>query len=420
MGASGQSNWRISQSFYDWTMGVEKRLMHEERRKPPPEDGHTYVDGLGAWAIRVYDWDDLMAQTNGYWYSEPGAVNSPDPAAGSFFMGETHVDDYGFGWQQVMEYRPPPDVDGNYTDPMPDWPTPVYVRRFWVQVDDPDGMTAFDPWVEEIGGGAVTRVLRNVATAVRTSNTSTSGSQYNILTVTLPPDLCVAGNKFRVTAFTNVQPDNTMFSTMSLKAGLGAVVGGTTFASGTIDHRIAARTVDTVLTGEYVYALGDGATNANIVFTCTPSAGNTSNVIANATQPSWLIVDQIVEEPIGAVTGTSGGGGPATPTGPAGGDLTGTYPNPQIADNAVTSAKIADGTITATDLAPGVVPQLGYTFTQASPVSVWTITHPLTFQPNVAVVDSAGDEVEGDVKHLNPTTIQVTFSAAFGGTAYLS
>jgi hypothetical protein len=63
---------------------------------------------------------------------------------------------------------------------------------------------------------------------------------------------------------------------------------------------------------------------------------------------------------------------------------------------------------------------LGFVFNQGSAVAVWDITHPLSFQPNVSVVDSGGSEVEGDVVYLTSTTLRITFSAAFSGTAYLS
>lgn len=102
-----------------------------------------------------------------------------------------------------------------------------------------------------------------------------------------------------------------------------------------------------------------------------------------------------------------GGGGTGGPTGPAGGDLTGTYPNPQI----------AAGAITGTDIASGVI---AYTFVQGTAASVWVIDHPLSFRPNVAVVDSAGRQVEGDVTYTDADTVTLTFTSAFAGTAYLS
>jgi hypothetical protein len=61
-----------------------------------------------------------------------------------------------------------------------------------------------------------------------------------------------------------------------------------------------------------------------------------------------------------------------------------------------------------------------YVHNQASPATVWTINHPLSFIPNIAIVDSAGDQVEGEVRYVDADTVQLTFTAAFSGIAYLS
>jgi hypothetical protein len=68
---------------------------------------------------------------------------------------------------------------------------------------------------------------------------------------------------------------------------------------------------------------------------------------------------------------------------------------------------------------PGSAPQ-AYTHDQASPSATWTIVHSLGYYPNVAVVDSAGDDVEGLVTYADVNTVTIAFSAAFGGKAYLS
>lgn len=64
-------------------------------------------------------------------------------------------------------------------------------------------------------------------------------------------------------------------------------------------------------------------------------------------------------------------------------------------------------------------PATDYTHTQATPAAVWTIAHPLAFNPNITVIDSAGSVVEGDVAY-QPGQVVLTFSGAFSGTAYLS
>lgn len=59
-------------------------------------------------------------------------------------------------------------------------------------------------------------------------------------------------------------------------------------------------------------------------------------------------------------------------------------------------------------------------FVQNTPLQVWTITHNLSRFPSITVVNSALDEVEGDVTYLDSNSIQVSFSGAFSGTAYLN
>lgn len=60
------------------------------------------------------------------------------------------------------------------------------------------------------------------------------------------------------------------------------------------------------------------------------------------------------------------------------------------------------------------------TFTQATPLSVWNVVHGMGKFPGVEVIDSAGDEVFGDVHHINNSSLTITFSAPFSGFAYLN
>lgn len=71
---------------------------------------------------------------------------------------------------------------------------------------------------------------------------------------------------------------------------------------------------------------------------------------------------------------------------------------------------------------PGVVDYTSVTYTHRQEISsaIWDIRHPLQFRPAVTVIDSSGDEVEGDVRYLEPGHIQILFSAPFGGSAELS
>ena len=61
-----------------------------------------------------------------------------------------------------------------------------------------------------------------------------------------------------------------------------------------------------------------------------------------------------------------------------------------------------------------------YVHTQGTASTTWTITHTLGGKPSVTIVDSADTHVFGEVQYLSNSQVQVNFSAAFSGTAYLT
>ena len=61
-----------------------------------------------------------------------------------------------------------------------------------------------------------------------------------------------------------------------------------------------------------------------------------------------------------------------------------------------------------------------YVFVQNTPSATWTITHNLGKFPSVSVVDSGNTTVYGDISYINDNSLTVTFSAAFGGKAYMN
>lgn len=58
-----------------------------------------------------------------------------------------------------------------------------------------------------------------------------------------------------------------------------------------------------------------------------------------------------------------------------------------------------------------------YTHTQSQSSNTWVITHNLGKYPSVTVINSAGDEVVGDVKYDSQNQVTITFKGAFKGTA---
>ena len=61
-----------------------------------------------------------------------------------------------------------------------------------------------------------------------------------------------------------------------------------------------------------------------------------------------------------------------------------------------------------------------YVHNQGTPEATWVIDHDLGWYPNVTVEDSGGSTVEGEVVYTSADSLTLTFSAAFGGVAYLS
>ena len=85
----------------------------------------------------------------------------------------------------------------------------------------------------------------------------------------------------------------------------------------------------------------------------------------------------------------------------------------------------ANGNITA-DKYYGfaVYPELSadkhFTFTQSTATNTWNITHNLGKFPSVSVVDSGNTVVYGDIDYIDNNSLTITFSAAFGGKAYMN
>lgn len=61
-----------------------------------------------------------------------------------------------------------------------------------------------------------------------------------------------------------------------------------------------------------------------------------------------------------------------------------------------------------------------YVHNQLTPATTWTIAHGFGQWPSVTVVDSGGNVVVGGIDYVDANTVQLTFSAAFGGKAFLN
>ena len=61
-----------------------------------------------------------------------------------------------------------------------------------------------------------------------------------------------------------------------------------------------------------------------------------------------------------------------------------------------------------------------FIYNQNVPASVWDITHNLAAYPSVAVIDSTGGLVFGEINYVSNNRIIMTFSGAFSGQALLN
>lgn len=61
-----------------------------------------------------------------------------------------------------------------------------------------------------------------------------------------------------------------------------------------------------------------------------------------------------------------------------------------------------------------------FVFEQATASVVWAINHGLNKFCSVTVVDSSGNEVIGETRYIDKNNIEIRFSSAFSGRAYLN
>src|SRR5262249_33930342 len=147
-----------------------------------------------------------------------------------------------------------------------------------------------------------------------------------------------------------------------------------------------------------------------------------SNVVA-VVEPEIEIVD-VTSEPdvVIDVTNTGGPPGPQGPPGPTG------PPGPQGPPGVEgeVGPQGPPGQGVASGGAPGDVlvktgdgdfdtewqtpPDLAYRYIQVDAAATWTIDHPLTFWPNVTVVDSTGRVVVPEIDYTSSSEVVLTFS----------
>jgi hypothetical protein len=61
-----------------------------------------------------------------------------------------------------------------------------------------------------------------------------------------------------------------------------------------------------------------------------------------------------------------------------------------------------------------------FVFEQQSNSTTWTIIHNLQYRPAVTIQDYSKNTIEGDINHIDISTVQLLFAEPVSGYAYLS
>ena len=76
------------------------------------------------------------------------------------------------------------------------------------------------------------------------------------------------------------------------------------------------------------------------------------------------------------------------------------------------------GNLTSAGL--GITSDAAFVYTQTTPIAAWSIKHNLGKYPSVTTMDSAGNQIIGDVTYTDFDNLVVTFTSNIAGKAYLN
>lgn len=105
------------ESMGEWMNQRVKREMHEARRPVIRRASDLLGPGFGPYAIEVRDWNSEETTFNGFYFSEPGALHSPD--FDLIWLGLCIGTPIGHGVQQLFSHAISGDV-----------PPERYIRSF--------------------------------------------------------------------------------------------------------------------------------------------------------------------------------------------------------------------------------------------------------------------------------------------------
>lgn len=92
-------NWRTAVDGQDYFGQQKKRVALEQRRPSIRKASDLVGPGISLYAVRLTDYNDILATYNGYYSSEAGATDAPDPVG--IYVG-TVVSDATLGGVQTF------------------------------------------------------------------------------------------------------------------------------------------------------------------------------------------------------------------------------------------------------------------------------------------------------------------------------
>lgn len=275
---------------HDWMRNVEKRMAHEERRPRITSAQELLGPGFSPYAVETQDWNADELTFNGFWYSTPGALHSPDPTNSKYYMGYTEGNGDGWGIQYADEYRP---LAG---DDMA-WAPQQWMRRFYPPAAG--GQRAYSAWclTDEAAGGLN---MKNLGVWTTQVNGTYSNAVQNVGTIAIPERHWVTGRRFRVTWSGQVVSDTAgAYTELYLRYGTNANLGVGTqqCGAGLLDNRVAGRRETLMVQAETPAWPLPGFTSGtpyNVVAVLNSSSGSTqSRIYAASDSPIWMSLDVI-------------------------------------------------------------------------------------------------------------------------------
>ena len=126
----GANSWTQVDTAQDWMRQMEKRILHEERRPGIRSASDLMGPGVGPHSVWLNDWNASETTFNGFFHSDPGALNSP--RVDGYWMGTSQATVEGYGLQRVTEYRE-----------AATWPGGTWIRNFFTP---PGAQRQFSAW----------------------------------------------------------------------------------------------------------------------------------------------------------------------------------------------------------------------------------------------------------------------------------